>query len=216
MREKTGGGMSNTDTSIDRFNVGRIAERIVSNELEARGFRVSELDRRGLAANADLLAGGFEKVRQVQLKEATNTAKDKIWWVQYGYCTDENIQRKEPMFNRRQSFYKADVVVLVAVRSPSEYRCVVLPVGEAEKAAQFNLERRFRSLKKNGGKKKPGKVWTYLDPAPREDKQSAESRRQLEAERAIIQKYVGAWKKLEEFAKGLQNRRRPDWSGNQS
>ena len=99
------------------------------------------------------------------------------------------------MFNRRQSFYKADFVVLVAVRSPSEYRCVVLPV-QAEAAAQINLERGYRSLTRKGEKKKPGKVWTYLDPAPRESQRSAESRRQLEAERAIIKKYLGAWSEL--------------------
>ena len=41
---------------INKRNVWRIAERIVSNELEARGFRVSALNKQGLAANADLLA----------------------------------------------------------------------------------------------------------------------------------------------------------------
>ena len=51
--------MSNTDTNIARLNVGQIAERIVSNELEARGFRVSDLNRDGLSANADLLAAGY-------------------------------------------------------------------------------------------------------------------------------------------------------------
>jgi hypothetical protein len=44
------------ETLIDKRNVGRIAERIVANELEARGFRVTDLNRQGLAANADLLA----------------------------------------------------------------------------------------------------------------------------------------------------------------
>ena len=43
------------------------------------------------------------------------------------------------MFNRIASFYKADFVVLVAVKSPKEYSCVVLPVETAETAAQINL-----------------------------------------------------------------------------
>jgi hypothetical protein len=41
------------------------------------------------------------------------------------------IERKlcARMFNlRREGFYKADIVVLVAVRSPREYRCIVLTV----------------------------------------------------------------------------------------
>jgi methanogenic corrinoid protein MtbC1 len=39
---------------ISQGDVGRIAERIVANELEARGFRVSDLNSDGTAANADL------------------------------------------------------------------------------------------------------------------------------------------------------------------
>ena len=31
--------------SVNKSNVGRIAERIVSNELEYRGFRVSDLNK---------------------------------------------------------------------------------------------------------------------------------------------------------------------------
>jgi len=42
--------------NIRSHNVGRIAERIVANELEAYGFRVSDLNKDGMAANADLVA----------------------------------------------------------------------------------------------------------------------------------------------------------------
>ena len=42
-----------SEPAITKQNVGRIAERIVSNELEARGFRVSDLNKEGAAANAD-------------------------------------------------------------------------------------------------------------------------------------------------------------------
>ena len=45
-----------SEPAIGRHNVGRIAERIVANELEFRGFRVSDLNREGTSANADLLA----------------------------------------------------------------------------------------------------------------------------------------------------------------
>ena len=40
--------------NINRRNVGRIAGAIVSNELESRGFRVSDLNKEGTSANADL------------------------------------------------------------------------------------------------------------------------------------------------------------------
>jgi hypothetical protein len=48
---------------INKHNVGRIAERIVSNELEYRGFRVSDPNKEGTSANADLLAAKVGKDR---------------------------------------------------------------------------------------------------------------------------------------------------------
>ena len=68
---------------INEHNVGRIAERIVSNELEFRGFRVSDLNKEGTSANADLLAVRDGKTWQIQVKGAT---EDNGWWVSYGYC----------------------------------------------------------------------------------------------------------------------------------
>jgi HJR/Mrr/RecB family endonuclease len=67
---------------VNRHNVGRIAERIVSNELEYRGFRVSDLNKEGTAANADLLAARDGKTWQIQVKGTSGT------WFDYGYCTD--------------------------------------------------------------------------------------------------------------------------------
>ena len=173
------------DTTIDRKNVGRIAECIVANELEARGFLVSDLNREGRAENADLLAVGDKHVWQIQVKGAANKS-DERWWVQYGFCTDEIIDRKQPMFNRRLSFYKAHVVVLVAVRSPREYRCVVLPVEAAEQAAQKNLDREYRIPTRKGGRKKPFKVWVYLEPLIRDGRQSSAL---LAEESKILEKY---------------------------
>jgi hypothetical protein len=49
------------ESGINQHNVGRIAERIVSNELEFRGFRVSDLNKEGTSANADLLAARIGK-----------------------------------------------------------------------------------------------------------------------------------------------------------
>src|SRR5579863_179593 len=108
---------------IGPHNVARIAERIVANELEARGFRVSDLNKDGPAANADLVAISPSQRLLIQVKGSTNGPKDR-WWVGYGYLTEEILARKGPMFNRRKSVYKADIVILVAVRSPTEYSCV--------------------------------------------------------------------------------------------
>lgn len=79
---------------ITRKNVGRIAERIVANELEARAYRVTDLNRDGISANADLLASREGKVWQVQVKGATNGPSDRHWWLQYGYCTQDMIEKK--------------------------------------------------------------------------------------------------------------------------
>jgi hypothetical protein len=145
---------------VSSTNVGRLAERIVANELEWREFKVSDLNKDGLSPNADLVAAKGGKTWQVQVKGATN--KSDKWWIEYGFCTDEIIERRAPMFNRRQSFYKADIVVLVAVRSPRDYRCIVLTAADAERAANINLDRDYRTLTRKGEKKKPHKVWVLL------------------------------------------------------
>ena len=137
---------------INKHNVGRIAERIVSNELEFLGFRVSDLNKEGTSANADLLAAKDGKTWQIQVKGATYDG----WWFGYGYCTEAIIAGKGTgegrMFNRcsTSSFYRAEIVVLVSVKSPREYSCLVLPVETAEKAAQENLDREYRTLTKKG------------------------------------------------------------------
>ena len=175
--------------NINRHNVGRIAERIVSNELESRGFRVSDLNKEGTAANADLLAAKDGKTWQIQVKGASEDGGG--WWVNYGFAHQEVIDRQKKLYNTVESFYRAHIVVLVSVRSACEYRCVVMPVAEAEKAAQFSIDHSFRYLKKDGSKKKPGKSWTYLEYDP---KVRDESRLPLlKAERAIIAKYLDNW-----------------------
>ena len=101
------------------------------------------------------------------------------------------------MFNRSRSFYRADFVVLVAMgRSVTDYRCVVLPVAEAERAAQFNLDRDYRTLTLAGQKKKPGKVWLWLEPAPREHNRAKSALQLVRKERAILRKRDNDWKVL--------------------
>lgn len=64
-------------------------------------------------------------------------------------------------------FYVADVVILVAVRSPKEYCCVVLPVEVAEQAAQMHLNSGYRKPTRAGTPRKPHKTAIDIDPSPR-------------------------------------------------
>ncbi len=174
---------------IRKQNVGRIAERIVSNELEYRGFRVSDLNKEGTSANADLLAAKDGRTWQLQVKGATEDGDGT--WFGYGFCTDAILAKKEPMFNRRASFYEAEIVVLVSVKSPKEYSCLVLPVQIAEEAAQINLDREYRTPKKDGSPKKPHVVWISLDCIP--PRMNATRKALLEQEQKLLKPYRDSW-----------------------
>lgn len=175
---------------INARNVGRIAERIVANELEFRGFRVSDFNKDGLSATADLIASKDAKTYQIQVKGATNGPGDKRDWIRYGYCDDGRISDGSlPIFNRREGFYRSEFVVVVAVRSPSKYTCIVLPVADAERAAQLNLDRGYRTPKLNGEPKKPGKIWVHLEPSDRSRTESPI----LKNERKILSEFRDIW-----------------------
>lgn len=135
----------------------------------------------------------------MQVKGAANKPEER-WWVQYGYNNEEIIGGKAPMFNRRSSFYRANVVVLVAVRSLKQYQCVVFPIKAAEAAAQLNMDHGYRTAKiADGGKKKPGKVWVHIDEyikGWKGDVTAARLKRELLAkEKRLIKKYLDGWDK---------------------
>jgi hypothetical protein len=185
---------TDAEIGINKHNVGRIAERIVSNELGFRGFRVSDLNKEGTSANADLLAARNGKTWQIQVKGAT---EDDGWWFGYGYCTEAIIAGKGKeegrIFNRgsTSSFYRAEIVVLVSVKSPTKYSCLVLPVETAEKAAQENLDREFRTKKKDGKPKKPGKVW--ISPDYILNTKDASRERSFKVEQALLVPHRDNW-----------------------
>jgi len=175
--------------TITKHSIGKIAERIVMNELEFHGYRTTDLNKDGLSANSDILAAKDGKTWQIQVKGATNKESDR-WWVQYGHCTLENINRQKTIFNSKDSFYIAQYVALVAVRSPSKYRCLILPVKIAEKAAQINLDRYYRKPKtRDGGIRKPGKIWVAIEKSERERRSDP----LLDQEREILQKAEDRW-----------------------
>lgn len=174
---------------VGKHNVGRIAERIVANELEYWGFRVSDLNKEGTSANADLLAVKEGNPWQIQVKGASQGGHSP--WINYGYCDQAIIDRQDRMFNRHAGFYRAQIVVLVSVMSPSEYTCVILPLEVAERAAQMNLDYAYRTSKRDGSPKRPGKVWAYLNYVPRV---KDTSRAQLIAdEQQLLRSFVNKW-----------------------
>jgi Holliday junction resolvase len=160
--------------NITGGNVGRIAERIVANELEARGFRVSDLNKEGVSANADLLAVKPGQTLQIQVKGAANKPKGPLW-IQYGHFNEDIIQRNRPIFNHVDSFYKATVVICVAVRSPREYTCVVMPIDMAEKAAGLHRE----SFKAAGWQHAPTHMTLEAGLRAKESEQIKQERRLL-------------------------------------
>jgi hypothetical protein len=162
---------------INKQNVGRIAERIVSNELEYRGFRVSDLNKEGISANADILAVKDGRTWQIQVKGST-------WgdghWVSYGHCTEEILARRKPVFNaKRDGFYRAEIVALVSVKSPADYICIILPTNSAEEAAQLNLDYQYRTFKRSGEPKRAGgPMWVGISSV-RKMKGQTERQRQM-------------------------------------
>jgi hypothetical protein len=177
---------------ISKGSIGRIAERIVANELEFHGFLVRDLNLEGLAANVDLLAAKDGRIWQIQVKGArydTNLGENG-WWYQYGYCEREHISsERERMFNRVGNSFHADVVVLVCVRSPREYKCIVLPVDKAEEAAQINLEYAYRTPKKDGSEKKPSVVWMAFHVPKTTDRKRDAMQREIDLLRGYIDKW---------------------------
>ena len=179
--------------SIGKQSVGRIAERIVANELEFNGFLVRDLNLEGLAANVDLLAVKNGRVWQIQVKGSSYDKRypENGWWFQYGYCMPEHILDKSRyMFNRVDNSFHADVIVLVCVKSPRVYKCIVLPVKTAEDAAEINLNYAYRTKKKDGSDKKPSVVWaSFYIP----EKTSDEKKEAMKRERDLIEAYEDKW-----------------------
>ena len=123
------------------------------------------------------------------MKGATNSDPKERLWVQYGHGTVEIHSGADSVFNRHHGFYLADVVALVAVRTPSDYACVLLPLKNAEQAVQLNLDRSYRRPKRDGGVRKPGKLWVYLEEPSRPRTRDERERKLEQRERAILAKY---------------------------
>jgi hypothetical protein len=187
--ERTGLGQTWIRIGINKDNVGSIAERIVSDELEYRGYRVSNLNNEGLSANDDLLAVKDGVTWQIQVKGST---EEDGFWFGYGHATEGIVAGIEPAFNRKSTkFYKAEIVVLVCVKSPSVYQCLILSIEVAERAAQINMDHGLRTAKSDGSPKKPGKIFVCLDFVPKV--KDPERQALIEEEVELLKPYRDNW-----------------------
>ena len=84
------------------------------------------------------------------------------------------------------------MVVLVAVKSPTDYRCVIMPAAKAEEAAQVNLDREYRSPRLNG-KERKGTGYAYGNLGSYIPKTTDERRALFIREQEILNKYDGNW-----------------------
>lgn len=179
---------------IGSRNVGRIAERIAMNELEARGYAIIDLAYVSKTiANVDFIASKEGRSFHVQVKKTSLHEGDKPA-VQYGFCTTDTILGASTFFNRRDdAALSADVVILLAVYSPSKYRAIIMPHQVAEGAAQINLSRYYRRPRLDGGTRQPGKVWLALEGAKNPRKPDPEQ----DEERPLLLEYENRWDLLE-------------------
>lgn len=176
---------------VVKGNVGRIAERIVMNELESRGYHIIDLAYTSKTfANVDFIASKGGESFNVQVK-GTSLKPSSRPAVQYGYCTAEIVAGHAPMFNgRTEAALRADIIVLVGVYSPKEYHAVVMPVATAEEAAQINIGLYYRAAKRDGGVRKENKVYVELKGSPRP---RVPVHPEKERERAILMAHLDAW-----------------------
>jgi hypothetical protein len=171
-------------------NVGKIAERIVANELEMQGFLVRDLNMEGVAANADLIAFKGDEKWLIQVKGSSydTSYPNNGWWFQYGYCKQEHIDdNATPMYNLAKGPLKANIVALVCVRSASEYQIILLPLDVAEKASGINLCYAYRTPKPDGSKKRPNIVYVHLFPSQARSKDRQEK---MKEERSHLREYL--------------------------
>jgi hypothetical protein len=188
---------------INSKNVGRIAERIAMNELEARGFHIIDLAYMSkTSANVDFIASKSGKSYNIQVKgsSAPPLGSNARWGVHYGYCNDDIVENGFPVFNGKADFaLKAQVIILLAVQAPTHYRAIVMPVEVAEEAAQLNMSGYYRLAKLGGGKRKPNKLWVHLEAARKPRKLNELQ----EKERRLLKRYEGAWDSLGGLLDGL-------------
>src|SRR3954469_9013735 len=114
------------DKNVD---IGRMGENIVTNELLARGFLVTHLDKgtRGVSANADLMVGHPKLTKPMLIQVKACYADPAPDWVFLGSLTEEVLEGREPVYNRKPGF-QADYLAAVSIVNPKRYRAFIIPI----------------------------------------------------------------------------------------
>ena len=118
------------DKNVD---IGRMGENIVTNELLARGFLVTHLDKgtRGVSANADLMVGHPRLSRPILIQVKACHAPRGPDFVFLGNLTEDVLHGREPVYNRKPGF-RADYLAAVSITDAKTYRTFIIPIQAAE------------------------------------------------------------------------------------
>jgi hypothetical protein len=138
-----------------RVEIGRIGENIVTNELIARGFLVTHLDKgiRGVATNADLLVG-HDKLNEPVLIQVRSCVWPPLDGVFLGGFPPSLLECEGPLFNRKPGFH-AHFVAAVSIKSPKEYQVFVIPVSVAEPILKETYRQWHKVPTREGKQRKP-------------------------------------------------------------
>ena len=153
------------DGSVD---IGRMGENIVTNELLARSFLVTHLDKgtRGVSANADLMVGHPNSTRPALVQVRACYAPEEPHFVFLASLTPEVLEGCEPVYNRKSGF-RADYIAAVSINHPQNYRVFIMPVATAAEIV-LHTSRAWHTLpKRDGDKRKLVPRW-YLSINPKE------------------------------------------------
>jgi hypothetical protein len=135
-------------------DIGRMGENIVTNELLARSFLVTHLDKgtRGVSANADLMVGHRSSNRPALIQVRACYAQKEPNFVFLASLTPEVLEGGEPVYNRKLGF-RADYIAAVSINHPKNYRVFIMPVATAEEIV-LHTSRAWHTLPKRDGDKR--------------------------------------------------------------
>ncbi len=134
--------------SLSSNAIKAIGERIVANELTFRGWlAVNANSGEENSPNVDLMALRGDKRVTIQVKTSSARSNEDQHFM--GYYKEQGAY-----FNAKPG-PTSDFVVSVYVNSPTNYRCLVLPVGDAERMCKLAGEHWMNVPKKDGGRRSP-------------------------------------------------------------
>ena len=152
-----------------RSRVGRTGEAAAKQELEDRGWTVTDLNfTQRNTPNVDLAAQKGDRIVNIQVKTYNKT----YGWIWGGSVTPA-ICAGGPLFNKKKRATYCDFVICVPPASlgdkgktvREDWRFFVMPVNIADNLFRININAYFNTPKKNGGVKvQKGAVQDFVGP----------------------------------------------------